>query len=93
MRGHSSNWSGCQSESCLAVSIPAFNVQVLMNAMEGCESLRVLELGYNVFGAEGMQHLSDALRYNLQACMQCLPDTSTLNQSNLSVLQSLSFCH
>lgn len=51
-------------------------MQVLMKAMEGCESLRVLELGYNVFGAEGMQHLSDALRYNLQACMPYLLDLS-----------------
>ena len=37
-----------------------------MTALEACESLRVLELGYNVFGAKGMQHLSDALRYGLQ---------------------------
>lgn len=43
-------------------------LQELMAALEACESLRVLELGYNVFGAKGMQHLSDALRYGLQVC-------------------------
>jgi hypothetical protein len=41
-----------------------------MGALEGCESLRVLELGYNVFGAEGMQHLSDALKDNLQVLIR-----------------------
>ncbi len=40
--------------------------KVLMDALEECEGLRVLELGYNPFGPDGMKALADVLKYKLQ---------------------------
>ena len=59
------SWSAACTEHA-AQDVCRWVLQELMTALEACESLRVLELGYNVFGAKGMQHLSDALRYGLQ---------------------------
>lgn len=41
-------------------------VQVLMEALEGCDNLRVLELGYNPFGPDGIKALADVMKYKLQ---------------------------
>ena len=40
--------------------------QMLMDALEGCENLRVLELGYNPFGEEGIKAIADVMKYKLQ---------------------------
>lgn len=37
-----------------------------MAALKGCDNLRVLELGYNPFGAEGMQHLAEHFKESSQ---------------------------
>ncbi len=43
------------------------DLQVLMEALEGCDKLKVLELGYNPFGPEGIKALADVMKYKLQA--------------------------
>lgn len=37
-----------------------------MEALEGCDNLRVLELGYNPFGEEGIKAIADVMKYKLQ---------------------------
>jgi Ran GTPase-activating protein (RanGAP) involved in mRNA processing and transport len=39
---------------------------MLMEALEGCDNLRVLELGYNPFGEEGIKAIADVMKYKLQ---------------------------
>ena len=52
--------------------IPSLNdwlsclTQMLMEALEGCDNLRVLELGYNPFGEEGIKAIADVMKYKLQ---------------------------
>lgn len=56
-----------------------------MEALEGCDNLRVLELGYNPFGEEGIKALADVLKYKLQVLPACMAPPSSQHRTRSSV--------
>jgi Leucine Rich repeat len=55
------------------LSASASMKQMLMEALEECNSLRTLELGYNPFGEEGIKAIADVMKYKLQVGMGTKP--------------------